>query len=191
MINLNVIAKTNTGSSLRRGDVWYSYTYASHFLNTPSSNDGLPRFSTLVHFFGVEKFKKFIKADQENEYFTNEEYGLIGAEMLRASKVFNRNLRYHWNFHSSSDADITKVNSNTLKVLEEMNLKPFHPVTNIYAVGSVVDGKEFITARPYQLNPWQQVINFTSKWFNVKIKNNSVILSFQAQYSKMEENQLG
>ena len=49
------------------------------------------------------------------------------------------------------------------KIFEKMNLKPFHPVTNVYAVGTIVNDKEFYTASPYQINPFEQIILFTAE----------------------------
>lgn len=72
-------------------------------------------------------------------------------------------MRYNWNFHSTTDEELNKSTGDTFKALEEMHLKPFHPVTNVYAVGNVVDGEEFYTARPCQINPWEQVINLSSE----------------------------
>lgn len=50
--------------------------------------------------------------------------------MLRDSKVYGRDMRYHWNFYHTSDE---ALGEETLNVLKELNLKPYHPVSNVYA----------------------------------------------------------
>lgn len=155
-VSLVIYAKTNLCSGARLTSGWPRYAYASHMLNNQDSY-GLQRYSTMLHFFGVKKFKKFVEADQEGFWYSRDEYGIPGAEMLKASRVMNRDMRYHWNFHGTDDG---ALGSKTLKELEKMKLKPFHPVTNIYAVGNILDGEAFITARPYRIDMYEQTIDF-------------------------------
>lgn len=156
-VNLVIYAKTNICSGPRSETGWPRYAYASYMLNNNESY-GLARYSTLLHFFGVDKFKEFVKSDQENAWYPRQTFGNAGAEMLRASRVFNRNMRYHWNFYSSSDEVLDK--NGAFAELNKLNLKPFHPVTTVYAVGAIVDGVAFRTARPYQIETTEQTIDF-------------------------------
>lgn len=164
-VSLAVFAKTNDCSSARAitGNLngWPRYSIAAQMLNDDDTY-GLSRYSTLLHMFGVEKYKKFIQSDQEGLWFSRDNYSNSGSEMLRASHVFNRDLRYHWNFHHNDDKDLNSGPCNAIDSLNEMKLKPFHPVTNYYAVGHVVDGVGFITARPFRINPHEQIIDFVS-----------------------------
>lgn len=157
-VSLVVYAKTNICSSKRSNTGWPRYTYASYELNDEDTY-GLQRYSTILHFFGTETFKEFVKADQAKSWYSQDAYGIPGGEMLRASRVTNRNMRYHWNFHGTSDETLGQ---NALAELERLNLKPFHPVTNVYAVGAVVDGVGFRTARAYRINPFPQTIDFVT-----------------------------
>ncbi|KAK8876261.1 hypothetical protein M9Y10_006456 [Tritrichomonas musculus] len=160
-VNLVIYAKQNLCSGSRLTSGWAKYSYASFELNDVESY-GLQRYSTLLHFFGVDKFKEFVKADQENLWYPRNEFGNPGSEMLRASRVFNRNMRYHWNFHLTTDEVLNKEAGDTFAELNKLNLKPFHPVTTVYAVGNIVDGKAFITARPYRIETYEQTIDFVS-----------------------------
>ncbi|KAK8847063.1 hypothetical protein M9Y10_019640 [Tritrichomonas musculus] len=110
-VNLVIYAKQNLCSGPRLTSGWARYSYASYELNDQDSY-GLQRYSTLLHFFGVDKFKEFLKAEQEIQWYPRSDFGDPGSEMLRASRVFNRNLRYHWNFNLSSDEVLNK-NGNT------------------------------------------------------------------------------
>lgn len=86
-------------------------------------------------------------------------YGNAGAEMLRDSKVYGRDMRYHWNFYHTSDE---ALGEETLNVLKELNLKPYHPVSNVYAVDRYADnGERIITARPYCLKRFGEIVNFS------------------------------
>lgn len=62
------------------------------------------------------------------------------TEMLRASKVFKCNIRYIWNFHRSTDEVLKRCPKDTFEELNNLNLKPFHPVATVYAIGNIVDG---------------------------------------------------
>ncbi|KAK8892594.1 hypothetical protein M9Y10_029833 [Tritrichomonas musculus] len=178
-VNLVVYAKTSMCSSYRSTSGWARFAYASYALNDQGS-DQLPRLSNLLHFFGVDKFKEFVKADQEVLWYPRDTYGAAGSEMLRASRIFNRDLRYHWNFHGTNDSVLTKK---AIDEVASMKLKPFHPVTNIYAVGSIVDGKAFITARPYRIFPFAQIINFSDF---VQRSNTQQFGSFEFQSAEFE-----
>ena len=69
-----------------------------------------------------------------------------------------------------------------------MNLKPFHPVTNWYAVGNVVDDEVVITARPYQIIPIEQTIDFVSSMVQREDKAKFGDFEFHsAQFEKERE----
>ena len=78
----------------------------------------------------------------------------IGSDILKVV--------YHWNFHHNDDKDLNSGIWDSIKAVESMKLKPFHPVTNYYAVGHVVDGVGFITAAPFKIYPFEQTIDFVS-----------------------------
>lgn len=162
VVNLCIYAKTNDCSAKRTKtgglNDWPSYSIAAQRLNDDDEY-GLARYSTLIHMFGVDKFKQFVKADQDDLWYPRSEYGDSGAEMLRASHVFNRDMRRHWNFHHNSDSDLS---SRAVEEVSWLKLKPFHPVTNYYAVGHVVDGVRCITVRPFEIDPVEQIIDFVS-----------------------------
>lgn len=160
-VNLAVIAKTNIASIKKTKDRWYCFTYASEHFNSPAESSELSGYSNLIHNFGVDKFKKLIQYEQEKKYFKPEEYGRIGTEMLHASLVYNRDMSNYFRFHALSDkANFNQGTKDPFQAVAEMNLKPVHLVTNIYAVGAVVDGEDFITARPYTIMPFKQYIDF-------------------------------
>lgn len=159
-INLAIFSKMNLVSSYRPTSGWGRYSYASFMLNNRDSY-GLQRYSTLLHLFGLDKFKEFVKADQEVKWYSRDEYGNAGSEMLRASRIYNRNMRHHWNFYTDVTND-TILGQNTLNELNNLNLEDFHPVASIYGVGYVVDGVAFRTARAYRILPFPQTIDFVS-----------------------------
>lgn len=97
-ISLAIYAKMNIGSSSREIEGWLRYSYASYMLNDKDKY-GLGMYSTMIHFFGVDAFKKFVYSDQNDLHFSKSYYGYAGSEMLKASIACNRNMRYHWNFH--------------------------------------------------------------------------------------------
>lgn len=81
---------------------------------------------------------------------------LLTTQYKKAFK--SRSLRYHYNFNSIADEKMTSGTGDTFGELEKM--KPFHPVTNKYACGIVMDGEDIITARPNIILPYPQTIDF-------------------------------
>lgn len=117
-VNLVVFSKMNIASSTRPTSGWGRYTYPSFMLNDQDPY-GLPLYSTMLHFFGVEAFKKFVYSDQQDNIFPEDTFGLPGAEMLKASKACNRDLRYHYNFHRVTDEMMTNKGNDTFGELKK------------------------------------------------------------------------
>ncbi|OHT06938.1 hypothetical protein TRFO_24897 [Tritrichomonas foetus] len=162
-LNLVIYAQSNQASSPRNEEGglrdWSAYTTLFQKINDDESY-GLARYSTMLHYFGLEKFKEFVRADQDDKYYPRSKYGNAGAEMLRASKIFNTNMRYHWNFHGTNDSVLFSGNE-TMKALEELNVEDFHPVSNAYGCGFIRDDNiGFLTTRPYQISPMKVQLDF-------------------------------
>lgn len=170
VLNLLIFAKSNQAASTRtvNGGLkdWGRYTHPFQTLNN-NEVYGLSLYSNFIHFFGVEKMTQYIRSDQKNTLYNRNDklIGKRGAQVLRASKIFGRNMRYHFNFHQINDSVLCNFNpeeSKVFKLLEELNLPDFHPVTNPYSCGYIVDGQRFETARPFHITSEKQIIDFVS-----------------------------
>ncbi|OHT13970.1 hypothetical protein TRFO_15741 [Tritrichomonas foetus] len=164
-LNLVIYAQTNQASFSRTesGGLsdWPYYSTLFSILNNDDSY-GLSRYSCMLHYFGLEKFKLFVRSDQSDLYYPRATYGNAGAEMLRASKIFNRNMRYHWNFHGTDDSTLFSYEE-TEKELNNLNVEDFHPVATSYGCGFINDDEiGYITIRPFQIPPSPYVLNFNS-----------------------------
>lgn len=170
-INLEIWART-TSSSAQRGlhgenlDTWQGYAHPYLEIDYTTNNAGLPLYADMTNFFGPEKFREFVRADQYNtppEFNRNDpKIGRYGANLLRASKIFGRDMRHNYNFHGLSNMTLSNDNNEsiTFQILDSMNLPPFHPVTTIYGVGYIIDGKRVITCRPYQVPGYTWRLDF-------------------------------
>ncbi|KAH0789177.1 Immuno-dominant variable surface antigen-like [Histomonas meleagridis] len=168
VINLVIYAQSNEASKSRTIDGasgWPGFANSFTNLNNKDAND-LRLYSIMLHYFGIEKMKQFIDDDQYVRYYPRNTYGIAGSEMLRASKVFGRNMRYHYNWEGVTDEKLTNA---TLKELEKMNLPEFHPVTTAYGSGFLVnDTTGFITQRPFYLPNINQTIDFIETMHSIK-----------------------
>lgn len=125
-------------------------------------------YSNIMYYFGTDKITEFVRSDQENILYdrNNEKSGKRGAQvlrcsdaqMLRASKIFGRNMRYNLNFHRFDDESLKNRNSesNVFDLLNELNLPPFHHVITIN------DGTELDTTRQFNITPVPTEIDFVS-----------------------------
>ncbi|OHT11174.1 hypothetical protein TRFO_01080 [Tritrichomonas foetus] len=161
IVNLITYAQSNEASKGRSEtgglNDWPVYSVLFTKLN---DNDkyGLSLYSNMLHSFGVEKFKQFVHADQNDMYYPRKTYGETGSEMLRASKIFGRNMRYHYNFHNCDDQ---RIGDAALQEVEKLNLPYYHPVTNPYCVGYLTSDTEgFVSARPYTISTVECEIDF-------------------------------
>lgn len=170
-INLQIYARTNSASSPRgpKGENLWSWSKYSHPylpLSYVGNDGGLPHYADMLHFFGADKYRDFIRSDQYNTLYNRNDpkLGRRGAQLLRASKIFGYNMRYNFNFHGFDDNSLKNGNAEsiTFTELDKLNLPPFHPVTTTYGVGYVIDGKEFETARPFRIQPVPTELNFIS-----------------------------
>ncbi|OHT16568.1 hypothetical protein TRFO_13172 [Tritrichomonas foetus] len=163
VLNLLTFARSNQASQHRTetGGLsgWSRYSCSFFMMNTLDSLEyGLSLYSTMLHFFGYEKMREFIHADQHGLLFDRKEYGGPGSEMLRASVVFGRNMHHHYNFHTVNDSRLT---SKAVETVNKLNLPDFHPVTNPYAVGFLTDGDQgFVSAAPFSIPPYDYDIDF-------------------------------
>lgn len=122
----------------------------------------LHQWVSLVHAFGPEKMREFIKADHDNLYYAKETYGKVEAFLLRAARIFGHDLRPHLEFMGYNLKDASQYNQTNLALLDEMNLKPWYPVANAYQTGYEVNGTTFETARPFVIPAGQKkIFNFT------------------------------
>lgn len=166
-LNLEIYARTSSVQIGRteNGGVSGANKNAHPALIMNSPEAGLALYADLINFFGDEKFHDFVRSDQYNTLFNrnDKQIGRRGAQMLRASKIFNRDMRYEFNFHGLNDSVLQNHNENstTMKQLDEMNLKPFHPVATIYGVGYIIDGVPFESARPYRIWGSPTSLDFT------------------------------
>ncbi|OHS92884.1 hypothetical protein TRFO_12263 [Tritrichomonas foetus] len=163
VLNLIIFAQTNQASSPRTEEGgltdWSVYTTLFQKLNDNESY-GLARYSTMLHYFGLEKMKEFIRADQNDTYYPRSLYGNAGAEMLRASRIFHKNMRYHWNFHGTDDSVLFSYNG-TEKALNELHVEDFHPVASAYGCGFIgEDDIGYLTARPFRIPPTKYELDF-------------------------------
>ncbi|OHS97184.1 hypothetical protein TRFO_36640 [Tritrichomonas foetus] len=163
VLNLLAFARSNQAAQHRTetgGLSWWCRYSCSFFMlnNLDQIEYGLSLYSNMLHFFGYEKMREFIHADQYDKLYTRKEYGGPGSEMLRASVIFGRNMRHHYNFHTVND---TRLGDKALKELEKLKLPNFHPVTNPYACGFLTEGEQgFVTASPFYIPPYDYEIDF-------------------------------
>lgn len=152
------------GSNLAAG---LKYTHPYIFINIKNDNGGMSLYSDMIHFFGPSKFKEYARSDQWNTLYDKNDplLGTKGAQMLKASKIMKRNMRYNYNFHAFDDKVLTNSmnDSKTFKLLDEMNLQPFHPVATIYGVGYILeDNYSFESARPFKIPPSTYRLDFVN-----------------------------
>lgn len=170
VLNLIIYAKSNQASSKRNinGGLsdWKRYSTGFQLMNSPG-NAGYPLtlYSTFLHFFGIDKMQEFIRSDQDNTLYNRNDVkiGRRGAQLLRASKIFGRNMHWEFNYQGYNDTDIDGGRTDTLvwSLLKELNLPDFHPVSNPYATGFLDDnGTEYETVRPFQIFGFPTEIDF-------------------------------
>ncbi|OHS99001.1 hypothetical protein TRFO_34611 [Tritrichomonas foetus] len=151
-INLVVYAQSNQASKGRTvtGGLRDWPIYSVLFTKLNDNNPyGLSLYSNMLHSFGVEQFKKFVQADQKDMYYPRSKYGNTGSEMLRASKIFGKNMRYHYHFHNCNDQ---RIGAAALEEVAKLNLSNYHPVTIPYSVGYLTsDSEGFVTGRPFTI----------------------------------------
>ncbi|KAH0790590.1 Immuno-dominant variable surface antigen-like [Histomonas meleagridis] len=171
VINLIIYAQINEGSKTRTIDGasdWLAYANSFSVLNNNKVNK-LRLYSIMLHYFGIEKMKQFIDDDQYDRYYPRNIYGTAGAEMLRASKVFGRNMKYHYNWEGIDDNALTKK---AIEEIEKMKLPEFHPVTTAYGSGFLSsDTQGFITQRPFYLPNINRTIDFITTMYSISHDN--------------------
>lgn len=69
----------------------------------------------------------------------------MGSSLLRASTIFGRDMRHHFDFHERNET------RDVFPILDRLNLPYYHPITNFYTNGYVVDGEEFTVAPPLDI----------------------------------------
>lgn len=169
-INIETYALTSATSGSRNIDgsnmgTWIKFTHPYRTINSKNSENGLPLYTDLTQYFGPLRFKEYVRSDQSNTLYNKNDplIGTKGAQMLMASKITKRNMRYNYNFHGVSDEALTnsKSDSKTFQLLDELNLQPFHPVTTIYGVGyRLEDGYSFESSRPFRIPPSTYRLDF-------------------------------
>ena len=122
----------------------------------------LNQWCSLIHGFGAKKMREFVKADRQDLYYGKQEYGNVIAWALRGAKIFGYDLRPHLQFNGFDIYNNSAFNQTKLALIDEMNVKPWYPVANMYQTGYEMNGSVFETARPFKLK-WGQtkVFNFT------------------------------
>lgn len=138
------------GSYYYIGQAWHRFAHPYFHVNA-NQHIMLSFWSCYIHYFGTDAFRKALKAHITQSLYKRSEYGYIGELILTFSKSFNRDLRPMFKTYPilfNYDNEITdKVNS----MLNDLKLKEFHPVANVYQTGYVIDDKEFETARPFNI----------------------------------------
>lgn len=168
-LNLLIYAKTNQASARRtdKGGLggWPSYASTYQPLNVHDKGYPLAMYATWIQYFGVNKMKDYINSDQDNTLYNRNDVriGRRGAQMLRTSKIFGKDMHRDFNFHFYDDVRLENNRSDSIvwDLLKELKLEPFHPVTNAYASGFIGDdGIEFESTRPFQIYPVEQEFDF-------------------------------
>ena len=142
----------------------YLHMYASI---TSSSEKPLQMYVMIMYCFGREKQMELIWAHQQNTYYSKDTYGWKGAWLLTAARIFGLDMRKHIQYAGYSIEGNTDLKESAITLLDEMNLKPFCPVANIYQTGYVVNGTVQETVRPYKIVAGiKHVFNFTqyTRW---------------------------
>ena len=115
----------------------------------------------LMHSFGIKKTLEFIKADVEQSLYPKDEKGNNETEsfLLRAASIFGYDIRDHVAYHRFN---LSNLNSSVVEALDNMNLKPFYPITNLYSTGFIMNGELFETSRPFEISYGKKhIFNFT------------------------------
>ena len=126
---------------------WQDHIY-SHPYGCTFSKGWLEQYVSLIHAFGQAKMREFIRSDVQNLYYDKSK-GTYVAYAIRAAHVLGVDLRPHLRFHGV-DFD-QQPNKDDLKKIDELHVKPWYPVCNIYQTGYEVNGQVFETSRPWIL----------------------------------------
>lgn len=171
-LNLQIWARTTEASAVRnlQGSNMYSwvrYTHPYTMINFRTNDGGLPLYADMTNFFGADKFREFVRSDQYNTLYNRNDpkLGRRGAQVLRASKIMGRDLRFNYNFHGFNDSTMKNYrdDSPTFQMLDALKLPLFHPVACIYGVGYLTDNNyRFESQRPFKIPPTTYRLNFVS-----------------------------
>lgn len=147
-------------------------------MNFQWDGNGLALYASMNQFFGPDRFRDYVRSDQYNTLFNRGDpyLGRRGSQLLRASKIMGKDLRYHFNFHGFNDTQLNNFNSSmrAFKLLDEMNLPKFHPIATIYGTGYKLENDYiFESARPFKIPPTTYRLDFVktkvqranTKWF--------------------------
>lgn len=134
------------------------WNWVTHEFSTINFKDGyngpLVFYGNMVYWFGHEKWRPTLYAHVHNRWssYHRDTYGYHGEFILQLAQTVKRDLRPYFSSFPfvQGDRDF-RANVNETFNQKFKNLKEFHPVTNIYAVGYVMDGVEFETHKPYQI----------------------------------------
>lgn len=142
---------TMANEYLHYGTGWERVTHEFGMMNAFNGYDGpLTWYGNMVYYFGPDKWRQCLWAHVHQLYFKrNSTYTYESEFVSHCAMFFNRDLREY--FLSFDFINSSLITSECNAYLDKLNLKPFHPVSNIFAVGYVIDGEEFETHKPYSI----------------------------------------
>jgi len=138
----------NGGIEWRESQGWQD---TSHFYSTIHNTEWLRQYISMMYSFGMEKMREFIYADSHNFHFDESDCGVEGAYLLRATKIFGKDMRPHLQFHEWNLSDRVKFTAACIKIMDDMNYPPFFPLANLYTNGVDVNGTVEWTGRPFEI----------------------------------------
>ena len=129
--------------------IFNDWRRVSHpYMYITRTENQLSQYVQLMHSFGNEKMREFIRADKTNSYYDKDTYGKVESYVLRAAKIFGYDIREFLDYHNYN---LNQYNQATLSLIDEMNIPKFYPIANVYQTGYVVNGTIHETARPFEI----------------------------------------
>lgn len=124
--------------------------WTTHVYNTIEKNELLTFYGNFLYYFGSDAWRKCLYAHIHDVDYNRTTFNYISQFLLHCCKYFNRDLRnYFLSFNNLIvPENISKLANDTI---DQMKLKEFYPVANLYQTGYVIDGKEIETEKPFQI----------------------------------------
>ena len=149
--------KPNGGIGYPGGDG--QETINTHPYSCMFRKGSLEQYSSLIHGFGPDKMREFIRSEVQNLYYDKNKGNFV-AYVIRGAHVLGYDLRPHMKFMGYNLDN--EANAADLAEVDKLGVKPWYPIANIYQTGYEINGKTFESCRPW-------VIKFgESKIFNFK-----------------------